>query len=473
METGKTIEIGIDQPRSNVWIKVIVGIISGLLLVQLLNFGWLFSLIIFGMALLFVLSMNSYRIWVVLLVATTLSGLRYRTAGYTLRFDQVVLLFMIFGWILAYLTGKVRFHKVPLLIPALLYVGSNFLSSTLFSPDKGTSYQGAFLLGVYVMMYIMTVTVLREHPEKLKSAVKILLFVGAAQAVFALVALSVHFGGVNIFGIDTRQIENNVSLSGGFEEANLFGAFSAALGLMFLAMLMKKNVGVRLLYLVPGLTVLLLALILTFTRAAWVGFIVASLILIFLQKPKGNVFNPRAAAIVAVLAFTALIVAIPFANTLTSGSIGDRVGQIMEFSSGSGEGRVQAQQIALDRWQGAKIFGNGTLSLPSNAVDPSILIRSWFYSSVVQALHDTGLVGLALLLWTQIGMIAIMVRGYLRSTDLFNRAALSGFIVASVALIIASQASSFLWLGFPWVFAGLAVALAEEAPGKVLRNRNR
>ncbi|MHB1270926.1 MAG: O-antigen ligase family protein [Thermoleophilia bacterium] len=464
METNRTVAMGREPGCLDVLKKIAAGLLCGLLLLQILNLGLLMTALIVGAGLLLMVSLNGYRIWILLLIATTLSGIRYKMGNYTIRPDQVVLMVMLLGWLLAYLAGRVRLHKVPLMIPALLYVGSNFLSSALFSLNKFASYQGALLLGLYITMYIMTVTVLRERRDKLKAAVKMLMFVGVAQAAYALIAMAAHYGGVDIGGVDLRQIESSVSLSGGFEEANLFGAFAAAMSLLFLAFLIGKNVGIRIQYLVLGMPVLLLALILSLTRAAWVGFLVAVILLIFMQIPERNIFNPRALAIVVVLASLAVIVALPFANIVTSGSIGDRVSQILEFSSGSGGGRLQAQQIALDRWQNAKILGNGTLSLPEDAVDPSILIKAWFYSSVIQALHDTGLLGLALLLWTQLGMLAVMIKGYMRTVDTFNRAALAGFIAASIALMLASQASSFLWLGFPWVFSGLAVALAQEAP---------
>jgi hypothetical protein len=67
--------------------------------------------------------------------------------------------------------------------------------------------------------------------------------------------------------------------------------------------------------------------------------------------------------------------------------------------------------------------------------------------------------------WYQIGVLVVVIRGYMKTRDPFYRAALAGFSVALLALIIASQASSFIWLGFPWLFSGLAVVIAKIAPG--------
>ena len=150
-----------------------------------------------------------------------------------------------------------------------------------------------------------------------------------------------------------------------------------------------------------------------------------------------------------------LLVAIPFTNAISSDTVSNRISNIFDFSGGSGEGRVIVQKEAIERWHNGVLLGNGTLSLP--AVPPA---GSWIYSSVLQALHDTGLFGVFFLLWYQLGVIFIIFKGYKRSRDPFFKAALAGFATASIALMIASQASSFLWLGFPWIFSGLAVSAA-------------
>ena len=50
----------------------------------------------------------------------------------------------------------------------------------------------------------------------------------------------------------------------------------------------------------PGWVVILLALGLSYTRAAWVGFMVGLTILVLIQKPTRNIFNPK--ALIAILA---------------------------------------------------------------------------------------------------------------------------------------------------------------------------
>jgi len=451
-------------------IRIGLGVMTGLIAIQLLNLGWLLASVILGAVIIIFISLDSYKGWLILLAASTVSGSKYSAGGVFIRPDQVALIILILGWTPALLANRARLYRVPLLLPAALYVGVNFLSSALFSWDRSASYQACFLLGLYVFMYVISVLVLQDHPDKLKSAVKFLLVVGVAVSIYSVIAfagyrLGVDLGGMNesqLGDIGTIQSGNIGSVQGGFEEPNLLGAFTAAIALMFIAFLAGKNVGIKTEYLVFGLLLVMTVLALTYTRAAWVGFIVALVPMFFLQKPKYNFFNPRAAAVMLAMLVIALLVALPFGNAITAGSIETRALDILNFGTASAVGRTEVQRVAIERWHQSEMLGYGTLSLP-----PTVNVESpaggWLYSSFIQALHDTGIIGLVFLVWFQGGVLFIVVRGYRRTNDTFYKAALAGFAASSIALFIASQASSFLWLGFPWIFSGLGVAIAQVA----------
>ncbi|MHB8858044.1 MAG: O-antigen ligase family protein [Thermoleophilia bacterium] len=442
--------------------RLALGLLCGWVLIQLINRSWLVALLLILTLAVLLLDLSGYRAWVLLMAATLVSGFKYNVTGLNIRIDQLMLIFLIIGWLPAVLSGKFRLQKVPLLIPALLYIGINFFSSALFSPDKSGSYQGSVLLMLYVLMYVMTVTVLQEHPGKMKSAVKVMLVLGVAQALYALVAFAGSKGGVDLGGISPGHVESALSLQGGFEEPNLLGAFAAAMAIMFLALLTGKQKSISSVKLAAGTGIMLLVMILTFTRAAWIAFAIGLLLLVFLQKPSRNIFNPRAAGVVLAIIASLVILALPLANSLEANQVSQRFDNLLNFSEGSGEGRVATQQLAIERWKNAYLFGEGTLSMTSPDVYSSIDAR-WLYSSVIQSLHDTGLAGVAILAWFQIGVVVIVAKAARKTKDPFYRAVLAGFFASNVALMVSSQASSFLWLGFPWIFAGLAVAVASVA----------
>ncbi|MHB9111522.1 MAG: O-antigen ligase family protein [Thermoleophilia bacterium] len=439
-----------------------LGALAGLILIQMLNFGWMMVAIFLVFMILLMISLDGYKAWIILLAASTFSGLMFSAGSYTIRPDQVALIYLMAGWLFALLAGKTRLYWIPLLVPAILYLIVNFLSSMLYAPNKGASYQGAFLLGIYIVMFMMTVLVLQEHPGKLKSAIKAILVISVIQALYALIALTGQSAGIDLGGTSEKHIENVASLQGGFEEPNLLGAFAAAMGLMFVSMLTGRKASIRPWLAVSGLLLMILVLSLSYTRAAWFGFFIGMILILFIQKPDRNIFNPRGAVVVIILVAAAGIIALSFASELASTSLAERASNILQFSTGSGEGRVEVQNVAVERWQHAQVLGYGTLSFPPELASPAPA-SSWLYSSVIQALHDTGAVGLGLLLWFQAGLVIIVYRSYKITKDQFYRSALAGFMIGSVALFIASQASSFLWLGFYWIYSGMAVATAMVA----------
>ena len=443
--------------------KIAFGLVSALVLIQVLNrFGWLIAGLMLIAVIILLVDLNGYRAWLLLLVASLLSGYKYGIGIVNIRGDQVMLVFLFVGWVLALMAGKARFYRVPLLVPALGYAGVNLLASALYSPDKAASYQGSLLVFVYVMMFVMTVLVLQQYPDRIKTAVKALLVLAVAQGLYALAALAANKAGLNLGGVSPGHVESAVSLQGGFEEPNLLGAFAAAIGLVFIALLTARDSGISAWKTGAGAALMVSVLLLTFTRAAWLGFIVGLVLLVFMQKPARNIFNPRAAAVTLAIGAALLVVALPFANAVESGQVSQRIGEILDFSQGSAEGRVELQNQALRMLPDAYLLGNGTLSLISNQTYAK-LEGGWLYSSFIQAIHDTGLIGLAILLWFQIGVMVTAARAYLKTKDGFLRASLIGLVAANISLMLASQASSFIWLGFPWVLAGLTVATARIA----------
>lgn len=445
---------------------VLIALAAAIFLIGLFDLSLMATAILLGSIVLLTFSLSGYRAWLILLITSTMSGFMYVFAGRHIRPDQITLVFMLASWLLAFATGKVRWNRVPLLLPIVLLVADNFLT-TLFA-GKG-SLQDSLLLSVYVAMFIMTVAVFHDRPDKLKTAVKALLVLGIAQSFYALAAFAGDYAGVNIGGVGHLQIHGLASLKGGFQEPNYLGAFEAVIALMFLSFLTSRKKVVSNVLLTICLIPVLLVLIMTFTRAAWVGFAAGFLLLIFLQKPVRNVFNSKAMFAALVLVAIILVIGLPFADKLTSGQVSARVNEGLSYSSGSGLTRSIAQQLAIAEWRNTELVGSGTMSLNTMAINngastiEKMQAKGWVYSSVIQALHDTGIIGLLLLLWIEAGILGMIARGYRLANNSFYRSSLAGFAVGSIALFIASQASSFLWLGFFWVYSGLAVAVAMAA----------
>ncbi|MHB8160078.1 MAG: O-antigen ligase family protein [Thermoleophilia bacterium] len=359
---------------------------------------------------------------------------------------------------------------MPLAFPMLGLLLINIVSSYLYSPDKTKSYQSCFLFALYLSMYFLTVNVLTERKELIKKIPFLLVAVGILQALYSLAALLLLSSGFVIFGASRSQESSiGISVNGGFQESNIFAAFIVVVTLMMLAHLIARSRWHKGLRLYAALALVFLMLLLTFTRAAWISFAAVALMTLFVLRPRTNFFNPRSLAVIAAMVAFFILVALPIGNytsSFTGGSvtgISGRISNLLNFSEGSGGGRLEVQTRAIQRWEQNPILGDGTFAFPAEEAGTATP-GSWLYSSLIQSLHDTGVVGFIFLLWIYIGGLVIGIRGYSQCKTVFWKATLAGSTLGWLALIIASQASSFLWLSFPWIFLGALVAWAKQAP---------
>jgi hypothetical protein len=125
--------------------------------------------------------------------------------------------------------------------------------------------------------------------------------------------------------------------------------------------------------------------------------------------------------------------------------------------------RMELFKLGLQEWLKAPILGHGTLA--GEAIG-----HSFWVSSLLQSLHDTGVVGAIFLLWIYGLLILTPWLAYRRSLregeqalPALHRNSLLAFALANAVLALTSQFSSILWVGFPWVFAGLTVGFVHAS----------
>jgi O-antigen ligase len=81
---------------------------------------------------------------------------------------------------------------------------------------------------------------------------------------------------------------------------------------------------------------------------------------------------------------------------------------------------------------------------------------------MVQSLHDTGIIGLFFMLLIHVIPVIYALYAYGKTDSGIRRASLAGMALGAVVMFIASQASSFFWLGFPWLYLGILVAMSKD-----------
>lgn len=455
--------------RIIVALVTIAGILLGLFATRMSAGNIIIAVAFAGTLLVMVLGMDLRNGWVILYFAGTISAIKIQSGIFDFRPDQLVLIWIGIVWLLALVAGKVHMYKVPLVFPLTGLLVINFVSSILYSPDKLLSYRSCFLLATYFLMYIITVQILVEKRDLLRRSPFIFVLIGVMMSLYALLSLAIFNTGIDLRGAYTAAAGVGTITRGGFEEANIMGSFTAVVALMLLAHFIEGSRWNKGILLAAGFSIVSLALLLSFTRGAWIGFAVGAVLLVLVQRPPGNIFSPKGLALILVMTGLFAFIAIPLGNYVgghTGGketALSDRLSNLVDFSQGSGEGRKEIETRAIQAWQRNPLTGNGTYSLPQQ--EPGTTAQgAWLYSSIIQSLQDTGIIGTVFLIWIYFEGIMIGINGYRRCNTRFWKATIIGATVGWIAMITSSQSSSVFWLSFPWLFLGLLVAWATLGP---------
>ena len=405
-----------------------------------------------------------------LLMGSVLNGwlmqVRVGASDITIRPDQVVLLWALGLLGLAYLVGQVSLYHTELDLPILGYLGANLASSALISPVKSVSYQAVALLTLYCLMYFVTANLLIQLPaERVGQISRLFVGLGVVEAGYGILILLLYSIGVPLPGVQLGQTQGSVSIAGTFYEANLFGIYLTIIGGFLLAYVLMSDLSSRRRqYLLVGLGLVILALALTLTRSAWLMFGLSSVLLFgrVMRQSRGLFRLRRSTALTLIVLAGALVIVLILFGPLLSELSGRanllwfRIQRMIDLSDSSIVNRLSYYRLALKRWQQQPVLGWGTFA-------GEVIGVRWWNGSIPQALHDTGIIGTVFLLWMYGRVIVAAWRESRRAPTPFYQASLYAFALGNVTLFLTSQTSSFLWVGFSWVFMGLTIGVVHAS----------
>lgn len=400
------------------------------------------------------------------IIGVNLSGFMFEIGitkfGVTLRPAQIVFAALLLVWIISLIVKNVRFHRTPLDIPIIGYLLINFISSLLKSADKMMSIQQCVLLTVYALMYFMTVNILIEYPDKVKKVVKFFIALGVIHCLYGILGQTNYA----ITGTPNVWLRGSWGAIGFFQEPNLFGIYVTVIAMLLISYSLspfKHELRIS-----TATMVVILAMILGATRSSWLAFPIGiAAILISSRKPMKPKYLARMVQVVFLFAvfFVMFRSFGPYCILDFSKKFAifqAKISGVLDLSSSSATGRISTYKTAIENWQNSKLIGYGTGS------------RGWQFSSFIQTLNDAGIVGLFFMFWIHISPIIFGYKMLGKTKDSFVRYSLMGFIGGYAVLLITGQVSNFLWLGFPWVFWGIGMAMAMKAKqGNALEVENK
>lgn len=382
-----------------------------------------------------------------LILATALDRYRFDVFGAGLRVEH----FMFFGAAAAWLyrarpaRADWYFTRADLLLVGYLLLA--LVSSLLFAPQLRESLKFLGLMGFGVILY-WVVRALAANARELSRGVATLVVVGVTASLVGIAAWLAFPLGINL-GVQTYALENFVTFSpfGTLFDSNTFGMYAMAATLLQVILVLQARGRPRI-ALAVGIAITLTAVALSLTRTAWIGLVVG-LGLVLLVSPRR-----RWALAIGAGAAALVIVALVVSSVLAGGE-----NALAQFSaarvltSRSIVFRLDAYLRAWNDFLASPWLGNGVNVFAQKYTSPAGA-RDWISNFFLMTLHDTGIIGLMLLLaW--LGWLAVEVGRAYRTQREPTRTLLLGLSIAYVALLVTYQATTVFWLGWNWIYLGL------------------
>ena len=461
-----------------------------------------------------------------LILATAINRYRFDVASLGLRLEHLALAAVAGVWLVQFIRRKQRLRFAWDDAVLAFYWLLALIASYLNAPRFTESLKFLGLMGMAFAMYWLVKAFVRDD-KTFQRMVSALLVVGAGEAVFGVVAwLLIPFGinlGVQYYPYSATSVADvacfNFTYSpyGTQFESNIFGSYTLGITLLLMTLWLSPANRTRRKLKLAGILIGVIAVALSLTRGALLGFIVGALAVLVLGEGAWRERIKSSALAIALLAITVLgatelpqLLASPNspasvrlangctemirpqafltgttsqepnwvaageaplavtpppgvspesgvqapnpeAGTPTSGGF-QTLSRLL--TSASVSYRLDSYVRALKDWLDHPWLGNGANAFAQKYITTSYT-RDWIDNVELMALHDTGLIGLAVLLFWFVAGARDLVRAIRHSPTSYTRTALIGLALSFVGLLVAYQVTSALWLGFTWVQLGL------------------
>ncbi len=373
---------------------------------------------------------------------------------------MILIVLLVFRWLRH---GAISWRRTPLDLPLLAFIGSAALS-TIFAINRNvaifgtyTRWEGLLTIVTYALVFWLAVQFLSDEPD-------------ARGLTWSLLSSGYLIGGIAV-------LQSAFGLFGGGDVPGTIGAVRASATLanpdfagIFLAMLLpvalakvlsQRPVTTRVLA-ANLVVVLFLGLLVTFTRAAWIGAIVGVVTLLVLRRGRFHVWPLVISASLVVVAFAVVGgIAATRPPTTSQGGIGSaiiaRAVSIPDLRSSTEAVRLSVWADTLPLIASRPVIGYGPdtfgLIYPQyQSASRSRVLWDKPHQEALGVAAAQGLVGLAAYIWILVAFVRAFWKGR------FLRGAVALF-AGWIAYMVSIQAD-FSWIptSVPfWFFAAAAI----------------
>lgn len=338
-----------------------------------------------------------------------------------------------------------------------LLISYTLLISFYKSPVWTHSFDGIVQLTLAFLGFFVITQARNLDIDTISRFIKFVVIVGLMQAVYSIISLSLYSTvGLNIGGLMFNQFGTSVTVQGTMFEANLFGSFTGLCLLILVTMFLTGYIKKHRLFWGVAAILLFVGLILSWTRSAWIGFALGILLVGFIYLK--NVFTPKTiflmTAIILIIVPILLVIQLQFDKLSgESGLFTSKLTNIFDNDSGTGKYRTDQFKFALNDLRGDEIIGKGYYSIKKYGD------KEWISNIFIFFYHDTGLIGLTMLVLLLISALRKAFKAIVVSTGT-NKMFMVGSTAGLILLLFSYNFTPGHVLSVFWVYLGLVVTLA-------------
>ncbi len=360
------------------------------------------------------------------------------TNGIIIRLSDISFIFLVIYLIFTKEQGsKVPFRKI---LPVLLFIGACILSSINSTARKSTFYQIVMVSQITFLYYISLIKSIKSE----KDIKDLIIFLTISLLFQSIYAIMQFISGQELDFFSTGSSSIRFYTVGGVSEArrvfgtvvgkpNAFAAYISPLLLLNISILFgtRQNRKIVILATVFGC----LALAISFSRGAWVGFCL-SLIIFFFIGLKEDIIHFKHIVIIIIIF---IIVIVFFSNFFLSVKT-----RILDYQNRAALSRIPLLKVAFNMIKDHPIIGIGANTY-------NYVVKSYIrgiYLSYIDQVHnqyllvfaETGILGLASFLWLLVSFYRESFRCYRQNkNNIIRYLGLGiglGFISSSIHMMV-------------------------------------
>jgi hypothetical protein len=375
-----------------------------------------------------------------------------KVGGLRLKACQALLFLAMAAWGLRAVVRQQGLHLPGVLIPYFGFVGIAAASSF-----GGLAWRAPALLSQWVLfgVTILALTNLIGDRRTLEGVVAAHLAGGTFSAVLGIVQSVTSLAGLQLF--DLYQVGRAQGL---FNEPDWLGYYLLGVFFPLLALIGADAWPRRRGWLQAALALVSLAMLLSQVRAAWLGLALGTVVFALSHRARALAMLKRAWLPMA--GGLVLLALLGLADPDTTAAIGKRFDSFADPNETANMYRLYMAEVTMALiWENPIVgYGLGSwgplvgLTGPNAVGTWNILMSAWF---------DTGLFGVAAMLWLWIQVGVSAQKAARTSDDPLLSPLLSGLNLGFLAMIISNQFSDGSYFDFFWAYIGVMTAAARLA----------